>query len=250
MPISIRSVLAPSVAAACAAIVGIAAALLPTAGPMASPDFVLPKVQLVDIRLAAVVLPPPGPGRNLYDNVIEPSVENVVESITAAIEQVPLLGPPIADQIDINHDDLIQPLIGNTVYLLADIVSDPLNLFVWLGSYAVNQLHVAYDYVSSQLEFLGLPSLPSLPSPPPLAAGKTSQGSSLIGRNVVAPAAITPSPAAASMFSGGAARPAREASTSGVSISRGKAPRSAAAAARGAVRQAASKPARAVRSAR
>jgi hypothetical protein len=83
---------------------------------------------------------------------------------------LPYIGPPIADQIVINYNGLIQPVIADTVYYLSDVIANPVNFFGLTGLYGSNLFYTGYEWVNSQALFFGLPPLPYLPPPRPLAS--------------------------------------------------------------------------------
>ena len=63
-------------------------------------------------------------------NDIESVVADVVYGISGAIGSVPLVGPPIADQIDILYF-YGEQAIGDTVYWVDDLVTPLVNLDFW-----------------------------------------------------------------------------------------------------------------------
>ncbi|MBU3706563.1 MAG: hypothetical protein FGM50_07750 [Mycobacterium sp.] len=158
-------------------------ALAPTAPVLtavtpAAPSIQMPAVHIDDIALAGI-------GRDIYDSITS-FVQYTVSSAQYWIALIPVIGPPIADQVGINYFGLIQPVIANTVYVISDIIADPFN-FVALGATYFSQLgYIGYNWASDQATFFGLPPFPPIPAPPPLASVKAPVRG-----------AATPSPAAA-----------------------------------------------------
>ena len=164
MGVSVRSLLVPGAALATAGVLALTPAVIPPAAPLAAPSVSLPTVHVENIALAGI-------GRDIY-NAVQPWVQYGVDLAEYGVAFIPYIGPPIADQIGINYNNLIQPLIANTVYVLSDIFADPFNLPVWINSYFVNQGQVLVNYAIAQAQFFGFPPLPPIPFPPvpPLAA--------------------------------------------------------------------------------
>lgn len=212
MSISTRSLLIPGLVAATAATLAVAPAVVaPSAMPAALPPVAVPTVHIDDIQLAGI-------GRDIYDDV-SAWIGGVIQWVEYPLYFVPPVGTWIADQINIVYFDLIQPLIGNTVYYLSDIVAAPLDFFGWTSSYLINQAYVGVRFANAEAAFFGLPPLPPLPFPPPPPLSATRNGTATPGtRAGVAPvdaAALAVSPAveapaeAAPAVSAPAAKPSR-----------------------------------------
>ena len=162
MSISARSLLVPGLALATAGAVALGPApVAPSALTGAQPAVQLPAVHIEDIELAGI-------GRDIY-NSIQPFVQYTVDSAAYWVGLVPFVGPPIADQININYD-LIQWAVQSTVYYASDLVADIFAFPVLTSNYAANLGWAGYQWVSAQQQFFGLPPLPPIPGPPPLAA--------------------------------------------------------------------------------
>ena len=166
MSMSIRSALVPAVAMAT---IG-AVALSPV---MAAPgQSVLPAVPSIDVRTADVELA--GIGQDIYYS-ITPTVQYVVGGGSYLINFVPLIGGVIAAQININYFQGIQPVVEATVNYLAGVVQDPLNFGPTTAIYASTLYDIAYNWVSAQLQWVGLNPLPLLPPlPSPASAGESA----------------------------------------------------------------------------
>ena len=166
MSMSIRSALVPAVAMAT---IG-AVALSPV---MAAPgQSVLPAVPSIDVRTADVELA--GIGQDIYYS-ITPTVQYVVGGGSYLINFVPLIGGVIAAQININYFQGIQPVVEATVNYLAGVVQDPLNFGPTTAIYASTLYDIAYNWVSAQLQWVGLNPLPPLPPlPSPALAGESA----------------------------------------------------------------------------
>ncbi len=104
-------------------------------------------------------------------------------SVTAgAVSYIPVIGPPIADQININYFNLIRPLAVNVADFARSVVQSPLNLVNDVVNLGIGVGRTLYYYASAQLQFFtGFP-LPPLPGLPPLAfSAPAAQGSTLAG---------------------------------------------------------------------
>lgn len=178
MSVSARSLLVPGMALATASAVVLAPTAPAPSAVLAQPSIQVPTMHIDDIALAGI-------GRDIYDSITQ-FVQYTVSSAQYWIALIPVIGPPIADQVGINYFGLIQPVIANTVYVISDIIADPFN-FVALGATYFSQLgYIGYNWASDQATFFGLPPFPPIPAPPPLAAVKAPVRG-----------AVTPSPAAA-----------------------------------------------------
>lgn len=87
----------------------------------------------------------------------------------AAVAPIPLIGPPLATQIDINWYDGLRPLAAVTSAYITSVVVDPLGFFVHTGNYVSNVGFIGYNYVAAQLASIGI-WVPPIPPPPPVAA--------------------------------------------------------------------------------
>ena len=191
MSASVRSLLIPAVAVAAAGAVALGPMVIASpAVTLSQPMVQLPAVHVEDLPLA-------GLGRNFYNDVTYWVQEGVRLTQGAIRYGLPYIGPPIADQIVINYNGLIQPVIADTVYYLSDVIANPLNFFGLTGLYGSNLFYTGYEWVNSQALFFGLPPLPFLPAPPPLAS--IASVASVAARTARAPraaAAVAELPAA------------------------------------------------------
>ncbi len=163
MSVSARSFLIPGVALATAG----AMALTPvmTTAPMSAPALsaaAVPSIHIEEIQLAGI-------GREIYDSITN-FVQYTVSSAEFWIDLIPIIGPPLADQLNINYFEGIQPLIAATVYVISDIIADPFNFLPLAVAYGENLFYTGYNWFSAQLQFFGLPGLAPIPVPPPLAS--------------------------------------------------------------------------------
>jgi hypothetical protein len=104
-----------------------------------------------------------GIGQDIY-NAITPTVQYVVGGGSYIVNFTPIIGGPIAAQININYFQGIQPVIEATVNALAGVVQNPFNILATLSIYGSALYDIGYNWVSAQLRFLGLAPLPLLPS--------------------------------------------------------------------------------------
>jgi hypothetical protein len=179
--VSVRSLLIPAVAVATAGAVALGPAVVaPSATTLAQPTVQLPAIHVEDIQLA-------GFGRDFYDWV-NAGVAPAVFWASEGISFIPYIGPPIADQININYA-LIEGVISNTVYYLSDVVANPLNFPVLTGVYGSQLFYAGYQWVNGQAAFFGLPPLPYLPAPPTLASANGSSAPLAAARSARAPRA-------------------------------------------------------------
>jgi hypothetical protein len=151
--------------------VGSVVAPAPEAAPMA-----VPTVQIHAVQLAGI-------GQNIY-NAITPVVQYVVGGVSYLVNFTPLIGGPIAAQININYFQGIQPAVAATVDYGAALVHAPLDFVPITGAYVDDLVGIGYDLVSAELRFFGFQELP----PRPAAATPRP----------IAPAAAQTAPAAAS----------------------------------------------------
>ena len=184
MSMSIRSALVPAVAMATIGAVALSPVLV------APGQSVFPAVPSVDVRTADIELA--GIGQDIYYS-ITPTVQYVVGGGSYLINYIPLIGGVIAAQININYFQGIQPVVEATVNYLAGVVQDPLNFGPTTAIYASTLYDIAYNWVSAQLQWVGLTPLPPLPPlPSPASAGESAPGES-------APAPTAPRAAAAAV---------------------------------------------------
>lgn len=170
MSVSVRSLgsslvpgLVPGVALAAAGVVALSPALVaPPALIRAQPVVEVPAVHVGEIALAGI-------GRDIYNSITN-FVQYTVSSAQYWIGLVPVIGPPIADQIGITYFTLIQPVIQSTVYYLSDIIANPFAFVQLTANYGSNLFYAGYSWVSQELQAFGLPPLVPIPPPPPLAA--------------------------------------------------------------------------------
>ena len=134
-----------------------------TAPATMPPRPALTAVHIDDIRLAGI-------GQDIY-YAITPTVQYVVGGGSYLINFVPLVGGVIAAQININYFQGIQPVVEATVNALAGVVQNPLNIIGTLSAYGSTLYDIGYNWVSAELQWLGLAPLPPLP---PLAAVRGS----------------------------------------------------------------------------
>jgi len=121
-------------------------------------------VHIDDIQLAGV-------GQDIY-YAITPTVQYVVGGGSYLVNFVPIVGGVIAAQININYFQGIQPVVEATVNALAGVVQNPLNIIGTLSAYGSTLYGIGYNWVSAELQWLGLAPLP------PLAPLVTVRGSS------------------------------------------------------------------------
>lgn len=245
MSVSVRSLLVPGTALATAGVVALGPALMATpAAVLAHPVAEVPAMHVAEIQLAGV-------GRDIYDSITQ-FVQYTVSSAQYWISLLPVIGPPIADQVGINYFVLIQPVIANTVYFLSDVIADPLNFIALSAAYGSNLFYAGYNWVSAQLSFFGLPGLLPIPVPPPLAAvpAPTRGGADTPGAAAAVAAATgeeaPAAPAASAASKAGAvraARPAQPEAGADAPRSAARVARSAAAADEGAAAAGADRPA-------
>jgi len=235
--VSIRAVLLPGVALATVGAVVLAPTLVaPSASTSTRQHVAVPAVYIEDIQLAGI-------GRDIY-NSLSATVQGVTQWAQWVVGIIPFIGTGIAAQINLIYTGLIQPLIGNTVYALSDIIANPFGLLTTATSYVNNQIYTGYTFVTNEIRFFGLPPiLGPLPKPPPLASTGGSRARSAAAR-VAGPRAAAVVPAAAE-----ATADVTAAGSSPARAGRGelrRAARTAVAAAPKAARAAAARPARAV----
>jgi hypothetical protein len=151
--VSIRPLLMSGVALALAGTVALSPAII---SPPAMAPNPIPAVHVDDVQLAGI-------GQDIY-YAITPTVQYVVGGGSYIVNFIPLIGGPIAAQININYFQGIQPVIEATVDALAGIVQNPFNIVTTLSIYGSALYDIGYNWVSAQLQFLGLTPLPVLSS--------------------------------------------------------------------------------------
>jgi len=238
MSMSIRSALVPAVAMATIGAVALSPVLV------APGQSVFPAVPSVDVRTADIELA--GIGQDIYYS-ITPTVQYVVGGGSYLINYIPLIGGVIAAQININYFQGIQPVVEATVNYLAGVVQDPLNFGPTTAIYASTLYDIAYNWVSAQLQWVGLNPLPLLPPlPSPASAGESAPGESApapTAPRAAAAAAVERTPAALRRTARAAVTPRLAASADADAQEAAEAPRAAAVDTPGEVRT----PARATR---
>lgn len=158
MPITPGRPLVPGVAMAAAATLVLAPAAVPQASHQAPPAV----VHVEDVALTGI-------GQDIY-YAITPVVQDVVGGVSYLINFTPLIGAPIAAQININYFQLVQPVVEATVNYLAAVVQNPLNIIPTTAAYGGELYDIGYNWVSAQAQFFGLQPLPPLPQ---IAATRT-----------------------------------------------------------------------------
>ena len=138
-------------------------ALGPAVAAPATPGVAVPVVHVEQVQLAGI-------GQEIYD-AITPVVQYAVGGVSYLINFTPVIGAPIAAQVNINYYQGVQPLVAATVDYLAAVVADPLNVVTETGIYADQIYRIGYGWVSAELRFFGFSELPPLP---PTAAVRAS----------------------------------------------------------------------------
>lgn len=202
MSVSLRPLLVPGLALATTGAVALAPALVAARAPVAS---ALPAVHVENVRLAGI-------GQDIY-NAITPYVQYAVGGVSYIVNFLPIVGAPIAAQININYFQGIQPVVAATVNYLAAIVQNPLNFVPATAAYGTALYDIAYNWVSAEAVWIGLPPLPPLPSAAAVAPRTAAVASRSTGRSVGAASASTRTPKVAAGQSRQAAKPARAAAT-------------------------------------
>ena len=190
-------------------------------------------VHVDDVQLAGI-------GQDIY-YAITPTVQYVVGGGSYLINFIPLIGGVIAAQININYFQGIQPVVEATVNYLAGVVQDPLNFVPTTAIYASTLYDIAYNWVSAELQWVGLSPLPLLPPLPSSALAGESAPAPTAPR--AAAAAVEQTPAALRRTARAAVAPRPAASADADATEAAKAPRAAAVDTPGEVRT----PARATR---
>lgn len=183
MSVSARTFLIPGMALATAG----AMALTPvmTTAPVAAPALpAVPSIHVEEIALAGI-------GRDIYNEITD-FVQYTVGSAQFWIDLIPVVGPPLADQLGILYFQGIQPMIADTVYYASDLIADPWNFVSLTFDYGSNVFYNGYTFVSAEAQAFGLPGLPPIPTPPPLASVKApSRGAAAAVVAEAAPEAVT-----------------------------------------------------------
>lgn len=158
MGVSTRRRLGPGAALALAGALALSPAMV--APPAVAPTGpAVPAVHIEDIRLAGI-------GQDIY-YAVTPTVQYAVGGFSYVVNFLPIIGGPSAAQININYFQGIQPVVEATVNAMAAVVQDPLNIIGTLTAYGSTLYDIGYNWVSAQLQWLGLAPLPPLP---PLAS--------------------------------------------------------------------------------
>lgn len=159
---SVRS-LVPGIALAAAGVVALSPAVVaPSVTAGSQPVVQIPAVHVEEIALAGI-------GRDIYNSITN-FVQYTVSSAQYWIGLVPVIGPPLADQLGINYFTLIQPVIASTVYVISDLIANPFAFVQLAANYGSNLFYAGYNWASEQAQFFGLPPFAPIPPPPPLAA--------------------------------------------------------------------------------
>ena len=157
MSVSARPLLVPAIVLATAGAVALSPALVP-APPAPAPA----SVHIENVQLAGI-------GQDIY-NSATPYVQYAVGGVSYLVNFLPLVGAPTAAQININYFQGIQPVVAATVNYLAGVVQNPLNFIATTAAYGTALYDIAYNWVSAQAVWIGLPPLP--PLPPAAAVGR------------------------------------------------------------------------------
>ena len=210
MSLSYRPLLVPGVALASAGVVALAPAVLAPPAPSAvRGGAAVSAVHVEDVQLAGI-------GQDIYE-AITPSVQYVVGGVSYLINFIPLIGGPIAAQINISYFQGVQPVVEATVNYLAAVVQDPLDIIAATGAYGQQLYGIGYNWVDAELRFLGLPRLPPLSESDPVAESAS--------RAAAVRAGTAPAPAAAANTDIGAVRvPVAEATPAAEDIAPVEAP--------------------------
>ncbi len=180
MSISARSFLVPGMALATAGAMALTPAVTAPVAAPALPE--LPAVHVEQIALAGI-------GRDIYNELTD-FVQYTVSSAQFWIDLIPVVGPPLAEQLGIVYFQGIQPMVASTVYYASDLIADPWNVVALTFDYGSNVFYNGYNFISAEAQAFGLPGLPPIPSPPPLASVKApSRGAAAA---VAAPAESAP----------------------------------------------------------
>jgi len=218
MSVSIRSLLVPAVAVAAAGTVALSPVLVAASGQSVLPA-VPSIVHVDDVQLAGI-------GQDIY-YAITPTVQYVVGGGSYLINFIPLIGGVIAAQININYFQGIQPVVEATVNYLAGVVQDPLNFVPTTAIYASTLYDIAYNWVSAELQWVGLSPLPLLPPLPSSALAGESAPAPTAPRAAAA-AAVEQAPAALRRTARAAVAPRPAASVDADATEAAEAPRAAA----------------------
>ena len=126
-------------------------------------------VHIDDVQLAGI-------GQDIY-YALTPWVQEAVGGVSYIINVTPIIGAPIAAQININYFQGIQPVIEATVDYLAGVVANPLNFFPITAAYGSALYDIGYNWVSAELMWIGLQPLP--PLPPRATAGSRARAAAV-----------------------------------------------------------------------
>ncbi len=153
MSVSVRPLLASAMLLATAGAVAVTPVQVPGPSPAVA---ALPTVHIENVQLAGI-------GQDIY-NAVTPYVQYVVGGVSYIVNFLPIIGAPIAAQININYFQGIQPIVAATVNYLAGVVQNPLNFVATTAAYGTALFDIAYNWVSAEAVWIGLPPLPPLPS--------------------------------------------------------------------------------------
>ena len=166
MSVSVRPLLASGMLLATAGAMAVAPVQVPGPSPAVA---ALPTVHIENVQLAGI-------GQDIY-NAVTPYVQYVVGGVSYIVNFLPIIGAPIAAQININYFQGIQPIVAATVNYLAGVVQSPLSFVATTAAYGTALFDIAYNWVSAEAVWIGLPPLPPLPSAaavPPRSAARTA----------------------------------------------------------------------------
>ncbi len=153
MSVSVRPLLASGFALATAGAIALGPVQIAPPAPAVA---ALPTVHIENVELAGI-------GQDVY-NAVTPYVQYVVGGVSYIVNFLPIIGAPIAAQININYFQGIQPIVAATVNYLAGVIQNPLNFFATTSAYGTALFDIAYNWVSAEAVWIGLPPLPPLPS--------------------------------------------------------------------------------------
>ena len=192
MTVSVRPLLVPGIVLATAGAVALSPSLVAAPAPAAPAA-----VHIENVKLAGI-------GQDIY-NAVTPYVQYGVGGVSYLVNFLPIVGAPTAAQININYFQGIQPIVAATVNYLAGVIQNPLNFIATTAAYGTALYDVAYNWVSAQAVWIGLPPLPPLPpaavvgpraaAAHAMAAATAPRASGRVGRTA-RPASATPRAAA------------------------------------------------------
>ncbi len=179
--------------------VALAAAGMVALGPAVvsppAPPPALPVMHVGEIALAGI-------GQDIYQ-AVSFWVREAVGGVSYLVNFIPIIGGPIAAQININYFQGIQPVVEATVNYLAALVQDPFDFPAATSAYGGALYDIGYNWVSAELMFFGLQPLPPLPQG--AAARPESDAAPAAAVAPVVRASVTKAPVAeAPVVTGGA----------------------------------------------